>query len=170
MKIRQVILFSLIVGLSMTNCTKKATPVAHAEMRIGSPSVGAPCIVYKTRSDYDKLVPVILSADRTTLVSYPGVKDIYYNGKLSYPVKLNDGYLLDNRGISPGVAFLNYTYDEYSRLPATPSAGELWNRILDKDPLLEMYDLGNRSKFSDPEKQINEIITAGKLKTYRRLK
>ena len=167
---RSTMILMLICGFFFTTCTKKAAPVAKTEMKMANSASLQPCIVYKTRSDYNKLVPVALSPDKTTIVSYPDIKDIYYKGKLAYPTQLAGGYLLDNRGIGPDVAFLNYAYEDYSRLFKTPGAAELWKRMLDKDPLLEMYQCGNRSQYKDLEKELNELIVSGKIREFKRLK
>ena len=130
----------------------------------------APCIIYKTRADYSKNVPVTLSGDKSKIVSYPDRKDVYFQDQLAYPTELEKGFLLDNRGIGPDVAFLDFTYEEYSSLEQTPSAGELMNHILDSDPLLQMYQCGNRSDFSDIVKELNARIRDGKLDDYKKLR
>ncbi|MEZ5198883.1 MAG: hypothetical protein R2764_21650 [Bacteroidales bacterium] len=88
-------------------------------------SAGPPAIIYKTLKDYYDKVPVSLSEDKTEVVSYPGIKDIYYKGEFAYPTQLHDGFLLDNRGIDINTAFLNLTYEDYSKLKSTPSKEEL---------------------------------------------
>ena len=98
-----------------------------------------PVIIYKTTSDYFRNVPVILSDDKTMILSYPDVTDVYYHGELAYPSLLAGGYLLDNRGIGPGAAFLKISYEEYSRLNASPSPEWLMTMILDARPFSEMY-------------------------------
>jgi hypothetical protein len=158
-----VLFFSL-----MSSCSHKTKPVSSGTGNTNLP--GPPCIVYKMHSDYSQFIPVILSEDKTTIVSYPGIKDIYYKEKLSYPTPLTGDYFLDNRGINQNVAFLNITYDDYSKLPSTPSAGELMKRILDKDPIAEMYQCGLRSQYSDIENELNAIIVSGRLKEFKRLK
>ena len=115
-------------------------------------------------------VPVTLSADKSRIVSYPDSKDIYYNGKLSVPTLLAHGFLLDNRGIGAQVAFLDYTYEEYSKLSAAPHAADLMSLLKDKDPLLEMYQCGQRSQYSDIEKELNDLITSGKLGSCKKLR
>lgn len=65
-----------------------------------------PVIVYKTKSDYFNLVPVVLSDDKSKIISYPSPTDI--NSSL-LPTKLKNGYLIDNKGIQPNVAFLSFT-------------------------------------------------------------
>jgi len=73
--------------------------------------------------------------------------------------------LLDNRGIGKNVAFLKWTYQEYAQLTAVPSLQELYNMILDKDPLTELCDCGNKKSFSDAPTQLNQLIDSKKLRT-----
>jgi hypothetical protein len=131
---------------------------------------GPPTIVYKTRADYFDKVPVTLSADGKSIASYPGTKDVYYKGALAYPARLNDGYLLDNRGINEHVAFLDYTYEEYAGLAATPTADELLKHLLSADPLTEMYHCGSRFQYKNIEEDLNRIISEKQLGTCKRLK
>ena len=112
----------------------------------------------------------MLSDDKSKIISYPDVKDVYFKGNLAYPTVLKDGFLLDNRGIGSNVAFLSVTYEQYSKMVKTPSLAELYELIIDKDPLKEMYQCGNRSKFSDIENELNEAISDGKIKTWTKLK
>jgi len=153
-------------------CSRAVNPSGSAsDVKSGQSSVPSPpCIVYKTTADYSKNVPVILSDDKTRIVSFPDVKDVYFKGNLAYPTVLNDGFLLDNRGISTNVAFLSVTYEQYSKMVKTPSSAELFELIIDKDPLKEMVQCGNRSKYSDIEYELNELISSGKIKTCTRLK
>jgi len=109
-----------------------------------------PTFIYKTGHDYFNNVPVTLSADKKTVVAYPGPGDVFYMGKLAYPTRLSGGYLLDNRGINVDVAFLKYTYEEYSQLKTAPSLDELYANIVDKNPLTELYDCGSREQYKDP--------------------
>ncbi len=157
-----VILACLIM---FPGCTK------HISEAGGSVSVPGPrCIVYKMKQDYSQLVPVELTPDRSEIVSFPGIRDIYYHDVFAYPTKLEDGYFLDNRGIGPQVAFLRLTYDEYSKLETTPTASTLMNLILAVDPILEMYDCGNRNSYADAAAAMNQLILSGKLKQKKRLK
>ena len=164
----------LIVPAIFFSCSHKGTPQGSDSAsgdKKGVASVpSAPCIIYKTRADYSGNVPVMLSPDKSRIVSYPDKKDIYYKGKLAYPTALKDGYLLDNRGIGPDAAFLKLTYEAYRDLDKTPSSDELLKLILDNDPVTEMYQCGYRSQYTDPEKELNEIITSGKLGNCKRLK
>ena len=121
-------------------------------------SAGPPTIVYRTRGDYRRNVAVTLSADKSKIVSYPGVNDVFYNGMLAYPYNLRGDYLLDNRGIDTNVAFLKMTYEDYIKLPTAPTAEELYDQIIDKHPLLEMCNCGNRQQFRNDISEINQMI------------
>ena len=85
---------------------------------------GPAAIIYKTKADYSKNVPVTLSDDKLHVVSYPAPQDVYFHGELAYPTQLAKGFLLDNRGISVNSAFISLTYEEYSKLPAAPDPEE----------------------------------------------
>jgi hypothetical protein len=155
----------------LQDCSRPLPPSGSAssvksQSKIPSP----PCIIYKTRSDYSKNIPVTLSEDKTKIISYPDVKDVYYNGELAYPTQLNDGFLLDNRGIGPNVAFLTVTYEQYSQLDKTPSATDLFYSILDKDPVIVMYQCGSRIQYKEIVIELNELISSGKITSCNKLK
>lgn len=136
----------------------------------GNALPGPELIVYKTQKDYYRNVPVIMTADGKALESYPDIRDIYFQGQLAYPTRLEQGYLIDNRGINIRVAFLKITYEEYAQMKATPSAGELLRMIEDRDPLIEMYSGGLRSRWANPVEEINALIRSGSLDRLTRLK
>jgi len=136
-----------------------------ATRSVGRPSPQA--IVYKTKADYSQYVSVILSDDKSRIVSYPAPQDVFTAGKLALPTELPHGFWLDNRGIGPNSCFVKITYEEYSKMAQAPSPDELYNLIIDKDPFTEMYDLGARSKFTDD--QIRMIVKKHKLKEYKKL-
>ncbi len=131
---------------------------------------GPGVIVYKTSDNYFFHVPVTLSPDKNSIVSYPAPTDLLVNGELALPVRLEDGYLLDRRGICEHSAFLKWTYYEYSRLDHTPKPEELMRMILDKDPFTEMYRCGKQSSFKDLVPELNAIILENKLGDYKRIK
>ena len=114
-------------------------------------------IVYKTKADYTYFVPVSLSEDGKTILSYPHPSDLKTNGQLAIPTKLKKGYLLDNRGIGPRVAFTNYTYIDYAALISPPTPEKLLKSIMDSDPLLEMYNCGKRADIKSLA-YLNEVI------------
>jgi hypothetical protein len=134
--------------------------------KVTSPQV----VIYKTKENYYLHVPVSLSADKKSLVSYPAPSDVIINGELMLPVKLENGYLLDRRGIGEGCAFLKWTYYEYSRLEHTPNSEELLKMILEPDPLTEMYYCGRKSSFKDIESELNQIIREGRLENFKRIR
>lgn len=171
-KINNSICILFFSGSILFACSRTVHPSGSAStMKSDKSSVPSPpCLIYKTKSDYSKNIPVILSDDKTMIVSYPDVKDVYYKGNLAYPIVLNDGFLLDNRGIGPNVAFLTLTYEQFSKMNKTPSSTELFQLILDREPLLEMYQCGNRSKYSNIENELNELISSDKLKSCKKLK
>jgi hypothetical protein len=135
-----------------------------------TPVLSPQLVIYKTKKDYSKYVPVTLSTDKSKVVSYPDIKDVYFEGKLAYPTALAHDFWLDNRGVGPNTAFIKLTYEEYSRLPGTPSPDELFAMILDANPFREIYSMGNRHSFKDPVAEINRIIEEHGLKKYKRLK
>lgn len=128
--------------------------------------VPAPVIIYKTSGDFFDHVPVMLSADGNTLSSYPGIQDVSSGGTLALPTLLADGWLLDNRGINLQVAFLDYTYEEYSRLKTTPAPEEIMQHIIAKDVILEMYSC----KCSRDTGIINDMIRRGNFGSCKRIK
>jgi hypothetical protein len=131
---------------------------------------GPPTIVYKTKADYFNNVPVLLSNDKQTIIAYPDPKDLTLDNKLCLPTQLEKGYLLDNRGISVNVGFLNISYLEYSRLATSPSLNELRKLLLDTNPLVELYDLGLSYNYKDRKEEINQIIRRNQLINFKRLK
>jgi len=139
---RLIVLISVIILILSCSCPNKVKE-QNNKTQDTVLTVGPPVIIYKTHADYYDKVPVMLSEDKSKIISFPGRKDIYYDGKLSYPTRLNNGFLLDNRGNDEHVAFLNITYEQYSVLDSTPSPEELYEMVLDKDPITEMYRCSN---------------------------
>lgn len=162
--IRNTALLLIWLGLLCAGCSRNAAPVASPAQEPKPASVaqsGPACIVYKTKADYSRNVPVILSADKSVIVSFPDVSDLGRSGAYLYPEPLDDGFWLDNRGINGDVAFLDYTYESYTALKQTPSAGDLFQHLLDKDPLTEMERCGNRQQYNDVRGAMNEKIKNG---------
>ncbi|HPE55405.1 MAG TPA: hypothetical protein P5514_04110 [Bacteroidales bacterium] len=165
---------SLILISTFTFCTgsKKSNQSENVEMSSAKPvgQPGPPAIVYKTKADYLKNVPVILNTDKSKVISFPDPKDLTKGGDLTYPQMLDDNYLLDNRGINENVAFLSITYEDYIKLTKAPTPDELMNMLMDKDPLLEMYDCGLKSSYSDIVNELNQKINDGSIKEFKILK
>ena len=169
---KQLFLFSsfLIMTTLFTACcaTKKLDTSAFNNPVAGIP--GPKAIIYKTKKDYAKLVPIVLSRDKKTIESYPDIKDVFYQGYIAYPTQLHDGFLLDNRGISENVAFINITYEAYSKLKNTPTSKELMKMVIDKKPLKSMYSCGLKSAYQNIEQELNDKIDAGDFSTFTKLK
>lgn len=116
-----------------------------------------PLVIYKTWSDFSNNVPVIMNADKTRIISYPDPSDLFYGGELATPVSLNDDYLLDRRGITRDVAFLNYTYKEYSALESAPALEQMLRNIKEKYPLSEFIDCST-CKTEKTVSNLNKLI------------
>ena len=56
-------------------------------------------------------------------------------------MRLDDGFLLDNRGIGANTAFTSWTYAEYMAMPSAPSAAEIMNHILPDARVTEVYQM-----------------------------
>ncbi|NUM31655.1 MAG: hypothetical protein HUU47_04955 [Bacteroidetes bacterium] len=120
-------------------------------------------IVYKTKLDYFYNVPVILNDEKNMILVYPSKEDLKRGENFQYPIKLDDGWLLDTRGINKNVVFLKLTYEEYYKLEAIPAPDQLFDMIIDKNPLSQMCDCGNKKAFKDEVKQLNFLIKKGKV-------
>lgn len=140
-----------------------AEPVAINARPISGPAnVSSPVVyIYKMKGDYADRVPVLMDKAKTRIVSYPHPRDLKVGDSLRLPTPLSGGYWLDNKGITPDVAFLDYTYEEYSRLPSAPTMDELMAHILDKNPLTEIRACGRRADYKDIVKELNEMIERG---------
>ena len=125
---KKIILLSIFsIVLFSCHTQKKAAesntpaPQAQTQKPATTPASVAspPTYIYKTRNDYSQNVFVGYANNRITF--FPAPTDLYTNGKLATPTPLRDGYWLDNRGISPNIAFLSYTYEEYAKMQNVPN-------------------------------------------------
>ncbi|MGI6718277.1 MAG: hypothetical protein ACOX4D_03885 [Bacteroidales bacterium] len=159
----------LIVLLNISCVSTKKTSETNSPEQVGGLVAvpGPSAVVYKTTGDFYNLVPITLNSEKTEIVSYPSPKDIYYKGELALPTKLNNGYLLDNRGINANSVFINLTYEEYSKLEKAPSIEELLEMIVEKFPFTEMYNCGLRAQYQDEINELNKLINTGKIKTQK---
>ena len=113
-KMKKIILLSILsIALFSCHTQKKAVenntpaPQAQTQKPATAPAAVAspPTYIYKTRNDYSQNVFVGYANNRITF--FPAPTDLYTNGKLATPTRLRNGYWLDNRGISPNIAFLS---------------------------------------------------------------
>ncbi len=121
----------------------------------------APFIIYKTRADYSQLVPVLLTPEKDRIVSYPAPGDLKNADGFMYPVALRDSFFFDQRGIGPNVAFTSFTYEQYYRLEHAPSLDELDSCLIDRDPLVAMYNCSAHSKIRGNTKKMNRLVKDG---------
>ena len=142
---RQLILLAIIILYSNYSAQAQKT-------------VGPHLLVYKTKGDYRRLVPVVLAEDRSKIVSYPDPADIKNEGTKMLPIALHGGYFINYNGISPNAAFLKITFARYAALNQTPPPDQLFKMVLDTNPLTSLYDCGVKSVYKNPEAQINELI------------
>lgn len=133
--------------------------IAPAQRAMPGPHV----LVYTTKKNYSKQVPVILSADRKTITSYPDPTDIKNGGKKIRPVQLHKGYWLSPAGVGTHTAFLALTYDAYAALPQPPAVEEMYKGIKDKQPVAAVYDCGPKSHYKHVTAEINHLIDADSL-------
>jgi len=167
----QISIFLFILTFLLPSCSNKNTSkTQEVKNEQVATMAGPPVIIYKTKMDFSKNVPVILSEDKSRISSYPGRTDIKYGNSFAYPTILREGFLLDNRGINEHVAFLDYTYEEYGKLEKNPGADELLGHIIEYDPLVEMYSCGVRYEYKNLVDELNDIIAAGKFEGCVRLK
>lgn len=135
---------------------------AHTEIKDSDTldfTAGQPLIIYKTRANYKTRVGIELMKDDTyQVVSYPSQDDIYRSGRYAYPIELNKGYLLDQQGINQRVAFLSLSQNEYVNLDTTIDSDFVKLKILDNNPLKEMYFCGNYNQISRDSSLVDRLI------------
>lgn len=156
-----VMVLFMVIGLLTSSCgsTKNVSKKNSKKEIVGRTySQAPPTYIYKTKNNYNSNVPIILSDDKTRIISFPDPDDVYYQGKLAEPVNLEQGYLLDVRGISKNVAFISLTYEEYSKLGKAPSADKLMLMIIDDDPLEELFNCSNYYRLGDKVDSVNNLI------------
>lgn len=112
---------------------------------LAGPQTLRPIVFYMTKGDYQNLVPITLSADKSEVVAYPACSDLKNGNGYMKPIALGNGYYYDQRGVGPNTAFLKLTYEEYCNLPQQPSLKELMQYVKDKDPFLFLA-VGDRAQ------------------------
>ncbi len=128
-----------------------------------------PVIIYKTKAEYYNLVPVFLSEDKNKITFYPSREDLYKDDFLSYPNKMSKDYIYDNFGINENIAFLDISYDDYSQSSQELSREVLYEKIIDKDPILEMYDCKNLD-IANNIVELNKLIKRNELSQCEKIK
>ncbi len=95
-------------------------------------------VIYTMNGDWSQYVPVNVTEDGATLISFPAPSDIK---AFSTPVNVGDGYWLDRRGIGPNTVFTRWTYAEYSQLPTVPAPDEILDNIIPGARVTEILEL-----------------------------
>ena len=132
--------------------------VMFAGEAAGQSAPGPHLIIYKAKRSYRNSVPVTLSADKRSIVSYPDPHDLEVNGKIATPAYLGRGYYLDNRGIDTNTAFLSTSYSNYAKLKTPPSIDEMQGMIRDRRPIDFMCDCGLRASYADPVAAAKKLV------------
>lgn len=122
---------------------------------------GPNAIVYQLNGPWENLVPITLSADGNNILAYPAPADVK---NMRAPIKLNKGWWLDTRGISPNTAFLDYTLDAYTALKEIPSLATLQQHIRVKKPFKKMYNCGVLVSGNESITQLNKQVRSNKVK------
>lgn len=163
---KYIYVFSLAILLITYGCcsNKKINPIKSAsnqDLNNALPSI----VIYKTKVNYSRLVPVGLSADKSQIVSYPHPKDVRNDSTLMYPVRLENNFWLDRVGIGTNVAFLGIGMKEYSELTEPLSLEEMEGLIIDNDPLLEMWNCGPKANSTEIISALNNLILNNNLES-----
>ncbi|MCM1077620.1 MAG: hypothetical protein NC411_09705 [Bacteroides sp.] len=113
--------------------------------------------IYKTNGDYADYVPVTLNASRTSLVSFPAPTDL----RDAEPVKLDDGFLLDRRGVGPDTAFTRWTYKEYSAMKSAPTPAEIMDNLIPDARVTEVCEMPFTTDTPNITTLCNDLIRQG---------
>lgn len=127
-------------------------------VRGGSPVAALAYVhIYKTNGDYSDYVPVTLNDSRDALVSYPAPSDL----RDASPVKLDDGFLLDRRGVGVNTAFTRWTYAQYAAMKSAPTPDEIMNNLIPGARVTELYEMPFTNGTPDEAAKCNEMIKSG---------
>ena len=162
--------FILLLSITIIACSNIRNEIDRDEANF-VPSYSSPpfVIIYKTKSDYDSLVPVGLNEDKSQIISYPAPSDIRSIYGFPTPIRLRDNYLLDQRGINANSAFLDISYSEYSKYEKSPDTDTLMKHIIDNNPFTEIWNCGSKYSYSDEVKEINNIIKSKKINIFKKI-
>jgi hypothetical protein len=146
-----------ILAFFFLSCGVQREDTSGKEKPTGAAIPGPPVIIYKTKSNFNNLVPVMLNKEKTEVVGYPAPSDIRLSGERNEPVELEQGFLFDRRGIGPNSAFLEMTFDEYAGLSRALTPEELIESVIEPDPFVVMYRCDIRNDENVIE-ELNDLI------------
>ena len=152
-----------VLSILLFACKTTSTPTIPSTLDHPNKIVSPNIIVYKTKGNYNNLVPIRLSEDKTQIVSYPAPSDLQKDGKFSTPTELKNGYLKDNIGIGKNTVFIKLTYEEYVKLNTPLLLSEMYKLIIDKEPFTEMYECEKTENNTNNIDQLNQQISKGEI-------
>lgn len=116
-------------------------------------------VVYKTNGNFNDNVPIQVSADGKTLISFPAPTDL---NSSSLPLVLTEGWLLDRRGVSVDTRFTSYKYSNYESLSSAPSVTDLLHSIIPNARIVEMIELPiTTNEAVNDTTKVNQLIKNG---------
>lgn len=158
-----LILAAGILAAGFVSCRSRQAEVQPEQMQLpvlGSSVMAMPkAIVYQVSGDNCMdLVPITLSADGKTVVSYPAPTDL---NEGQTPIDLGDGWWLDRRGIGPTSVFTTYTYEEYAAMKTPPSIEQLMKHIDRKAHITRMVQLPITAAYAASDPAVARTYTEG---------
>lgn len=144
-----------LLGLLMFSCAGKRPMVKLADQ--------APLYIYKSKLSNNTWVPITLTDDKKSVMSYPHPKDVQRDGELLTPIRLKDGFLLDRQGINKNMVFIHISYADYAKRNGPLPIDSMLMMIVEPDPIIELYQIGYWGDFDDPVKELNRILRKGQL-------
>ena len=142
---------------------QKTENIQRIERPIGGVRALPPIIIYKTKKNYNNLVPITLSPDKKQIFSYPAPTDVKVGDRYQTPIELENNYLLDRRGITIYSAFLDITYEDYAKLKELLSHEDMLKHVIDNDPFIEVCNCGVEGRFQNTQAELNRAILDGSL-------
>lgn len=117
----------------------------------GKASMIPQATAFKINPEYADKVGVTFGADGR-LSYFPAPTDITPS---SAPLDLGNGWWLNRQGISANSVFTRYTFDEYRKLPAVPSPGQIKEAVIPGSGVTEMVKLPYN--INDTQSHLEEI-------------
>lgn len=149
----------MILGVMGSCASNKKAPENNSTMH-SSVQAKAPQIIYKTNKDYSRNVPIFMNKEKTKITGFPAPSDLIVNGELQTPLKLDNNFLYDRRGVSLNTVYIKMTFEDYSKLEKAPSNLDLMNMIIEKNPMVELYSCPQLKPGEDVEK-LNKLVNSG---------
>ncbi len=112
-------------------------------------------IIYRTRGNYNQLVPIRMANEKTVIATIPIIEEIKAMKEEIEPIVLNNGFLLDRANININSAFINMTYEDYADLKQVPELSEFFKLIIDDEPFVDFYECEQRFTTDEINKMID---------------